>query len=516
MQEELIRAAFERCPSGLLIVDESGRITMLNEQMERLLGYQRAELLGQPVEVLLPFRFVETHAEHRAQYLAHPSSRPMGAGRDLYARHKDGRDIPVEIGLSTVQTASGRFVLSTIIDIRERLRLEERLRQTHKLEALGNLASGIAHDFNNILLGITGYAELAQEAAVGRVELTQDLDVVLDSARRGRDLVSRILSFTRQSEPQRVTTPISSTLSEAMHLLSATLPSGIEIRQYYDPATPPILADSIELHQIIMNLANNAAHAMRARGGVIEVRVAPQHVEADTVQFNQELNDGLYAVLTVKDTGVGIAPENLQRVFEPFFTTKPLGEGTGLGLAVIVRIVRSMGGAVRVQSAEGVGTQFDVYFPSSVIALKPRDSDDISEPKHHCVLFVEDEAQLARLGQRILEAAGLKVIACTSSLVALETFKRDPRRFDLIVTDNTMPHMTGLELVARVRGIDRDIPILMASGVGDIMSFESLHERGVTRLLSKPYSAADLRTVVFELMSQRAEVIDSESSRRVR
>jgi PAS domain S-box-containing protein len=503
MNDEFIRAAFERCPSGLLVVDKAGRIVVVNEEVERLLGYTREQLLGQFVEMLIPGQFASAHAAHRTEYAANPTARRMGAGRELYARHRDGREIPVEVGLSAIESTDGIYILSTVVDVTERRRLEERLRQSHKLEAIGNLASGIAHDFNNILLGIMGYAELVREAVAGNDSLTDDLDVVIDTARRGRDMVNRILSFTRHTEPKRVPTHLAGPLREALQLLGATLPSDIQIRQSCDPSTPLVLADAMELHQIIMNLATNAAHAMRKQGGVLEVRATPITIETGTIPLHPELHPGLYVHLSVSDTGTGIPAEQLPLIFDPFFTTKPSGEGTGLGLSVISRIVRSLGGCIQVNSGVGTGSCFDIYLPSTVAPLASDESDPPEALGRCRVLLVEDEEHLARLGKRILESIHFNVASYTSSLQAFEAFRSQPDRFDLVITDNTMPHMTGLELVTKIRSVRPDVPIMMVSGIGDSMSLDELHEGGVDRLLSKPYLAAELRAAALELVHLR-------------
>ena len=501
MNDSLIRTAFERCPSGLLVVDEQGMIQVVNAEIERLLGYRRDELIGKPVEILLPDRLASGHTEHRHHYNENPSTRAMGAGRELAARHHDGSEISVEIGLSTIETPEGTYVLSTVVDVTERRRLEERLRQTHKLEAVGNLASGIAHDFNNILLGIMGYTELVREGLELDSELIADIDIVLDTARRGRDLVNRILSFTRQSEPNRQVIRIVDPIEDALHLLSATLPANLEIRRNFDPSTPSVLADPMELHQIIMNLATNAAHSMKGSGGVLNIQTGPVTIERALIERHPELRDGLYVRIVVTDTGTGIAPEVIPRIFDPFFTTKPPGEGTGLGLSVIARIVRSLGGCIVVSSHLGEGTSFEVYLPASLhVGAVIEEPLSPSTSQRPCVLLVEDEVHLARLGKRVLESANLQVVMYTSSLLALEAFRATPERFALVVTDNTMPHLIGLELVRRIRDIRPEVPVMMVSGIGDVMSSEQLREQGVRRLLSKPYRSAELRAAALELI----------------
>ncbi len=499
--DEFIRTAFERCPSGLIVVDSAGIITVVNQEVERLFGYARDELVGQSVELLVPDQSTGGHARLREQYAQTPTARRMGSGRELSARHRDGREIPVEIGLSPITTPEGVFILGTIVDVSERRDLEERLRQTQKLEAIGNLASGIAHDFNNILLGIIGYSELAREAARSVPAVVADLDIVIDTARRGRDLVNRILFFTRKSQPSRAPTSLQGPVRDAIQLLRATLPPNIEIHESFDVTSPPVVADGNELHQIAMNLATNAAYAMKARGGMLEIRVGPAAVDQTFAASHPGTHPGLYVRLRIADTGTGIPPEMLERIFEPFYTTKPQGEGTGLGLSVIKQIVLSMGGAIDVASRIGEGTRFDVYLPAAPRNVSRATQENPASPRLHRILLVEDEARLAVLGQRVLESAGFEVVVHTSSLQALEEFRSDPNRYDLLVTDNTMPHMTGLQLVENVLAVRPDIPILMVSGIGESMSVEAVKKCGVTRLLSKPYQSADLKRAAQELVT---------------
>jgi PAS domain S-box-containing protein len=499
--DEFIRTAFERCPSGLIVVDGAGLITVVNQEVERLFGYSRDELLGQAVELLVPDQLVGGHAKLREEYARTPQARRMGAGRELFARRKDGREVPVEIGLSPITTPEGIFILGTIVDVSERRDLEGRLRQTHKLEAIGNLASGIAHDFNNILLGIIGYSELAREAAKTLPSVTSDLDIVIDNAKRGRDLVNRILFFTRKSQPSRAPTTLEAPVRDATQLLRATLPLNIEIREGFDATSPHVVADGNELHQIAMNLATNAAYAMKETGGVLEIRVGPATVDQAFATAHAGIHPGLYVRLRIADTGIGIPEQVLERIFEPFYTTKPQGEGTGLGLSVIRQIVLSLGGAIDVASRVGEGTRFDVYLPAAPPTFSKPEQGNPAHPRLHRILLVEDEARLAVLGQRVLESAGFEVVVHTSSLQALEEFRADPQRFDLLVTDNTMPHMSGLQLVEKVLSTRPGLPILMVSGIGESMSIEELRKRGVSRILSKPYQSADLKAASRELIA---------------
>jgi hypothetical protein len=409
----------------------------------------------------------------------------------------------VEIGLSPISTPEGVFILGTIVDVSQRRDLEDRLRQTHKLEAIGNLASGIAHDFNNILLGIVGYTELARDAVAHLPRVAADLNVVIDTAKRGRDLVNRILYFTRKSDPSRLATSFTAPVREAIQLLRATLPAGVQVQESVDPTTPFVVADGNELHQIAMNLATNAVYAMKDHGGVLGVAVAPVLVDDQLAAKHQSLRPGLYARLRVADSGPGIAPDVFARIFEPFFTTKPNGEGTGLGLWVIHQIVNSLAGAIDVESKPGEGTRFDVYVPATSLEVMPVSKPGKAPARTQHILLVEDEERLARLGQRVLESAGFEVTMHTSGVQALDDFRADPNRFDLIVTDNTMPQMTGLQFVEKALLSRPDIPVLMVSGIGETMSINELRTHGVTQLLPKPYRAEELKAIARGLLDQR-------------
>jgi len=498
--EDFMGTAFERCPAGLIVVDESGKIVVLNREVERQFGYTRDELLGQPVEILVPENCAAGHAKLRAQCAAIPTSRRMGAGRELLGRHKDGRQIPVEIGLSSISTQEGFFVLATIADVRERRHKENLLRQPHKLEALGSLASGIAHDFNNILLGIQGYTELARTTVSGVPSAVADLDVVLDTARRGRDFVNRILLFTRTTDPVRVRTDFAMFVREAVQLLRGSVPSNIEIREAYDASVPYIMGDGNELHQLAMNLMTNAVAAMQSRGGVLEMRLETVLVDKLFTADHPGMHEGLHLRLSVSDTGVGIHPDAIGHIYEPFFTTKPRGDGTGLGLAVVDRIVQSLGGTIEVRSRVDEGTRFDVYIPSVSVHTSQGQDDRDGHFVRRNILLVDDEGSLARLGQRVLESAGFEVTAHTSGLHALESFRMNPKHYDLLITDNGMPHMTGLELVEQILTIRPNMPVLLVSGVGEPMSAEALKMRGITRVLSKPYESSALQAAVTEMI----------------
>ncbi len=500
--DELYRIAVDLSPSGMLAVDAGGAILLVNREIERLFGYARDELIGKPVETLVPARFAGQHPADRDVFFAHPAARRMGAGRDLYGVRKDGSEVPVEIGLNPVRTREGVVVLASVVDITARRQAEEQLRQSQKMEAIGTLAGGIAHDFNNLLLAIMGHAELAEGSAGDNAELRGDLEQIQRAAERGRQLVKRILAFSRQRGLARASMQVEPTAREALQLLRSSLPSTIEIREHVEDGTPPVLSDETLVHQVLMNLATNAAHAM-PEGGTLSVWIGPAVVDEQAAAAHPGLAPGRYARLSVSDTGHGMTPEVQRRAFEPFFTTKPVGAGTGLGLSIIHGLVRNHGGTVELDSEPGKGTRVDVYLPAHETApaedAETRAAAPAAAAPPH-VLLVEDEAPLAEMLRRQVTGLGLQVTVHTSSTDALEDFRSRPGAFQMMITDNTMPRMTGLALSREVLRMRPDLPILMISGLAQTADPEDLRQKGIRRLLPKPHTGAELRQAIRELL----------------
>jgi PAS domain S-box-containing protein len=405
-------------------------------------------------------------------------------------------------------------LLGTIRDVTEqkaaeaaREELEARLRQAQKLEAVGTFAGGIAHDFNNLLGALCGYAELALDATGDNPSAQRDLRQVLQAAYRAAELVSRILTFSRQQEQRRTHLRLERPVKESMQLLRATLPATIEIREVFDPRTPGVSADETQILQLMMNLGTNALHAMASCGGSLTVRLEPFHADATFARVHPGLRQGEYALLTVSDTGGGIAPSHVERVLEPFFTTKPPGLGTGLGLSIVHGIVRDHGGAIEVHSTQGVGTEVRIYLPA--LAGSPLDALEAScsapRGRGERVLVVDDEPALAELGWRRLEQLGYVPTAFTSSQRALEAFRSHPLDFDLLLTDYTMPVLTGVELVREMRRIRPGLPAVLVSGYGDVVPAESLNAVGLRGLLSKPVTQSVLAKAVREALGAASE-----------
>ena len=505
--DQRLRAAVESSPSGLLMIDMAGRIVLVNREVERLFGYPREELLGQPVELLVPEAARGEHPGFRAGFYHHPQVRSMGAGRELFGLRKDGTTVPVEIGLTPVVTPEGMFVLSSIVDIsarkaaeEERRELEEQLRESQKLEALGTLAGGIAHDFNNILGAIIGYAELVR-GELASEDSRADLAELLLFAERGRQLVQQILVFSRREvrelKPLSLATPVDQTVK----LLRATLPASVHIDAALDPTLPRVLADSTSVHQVLMNLATNAAHAMPG-GGHLDIRLEPFYVRDSIARANPDLREGPYVRLTVRDTGRGIDPAVRQRVFEPFFTTKGPNEGTGLGLAIVHGIMTDHKGVVRLESELGVGTKVDCLFPAleQDQAELATSAEQSPQGRGERILFVEDEPGVARVGTRRLTTLGYRVVGETDPRVAVARIVEHGEEFDLLLTDFNMPHMDGLTLAQQVHAARPGLPILLTTGYVGTLEEHELVQRGIIRLIPKPWTIEEIAVKVREVL----------------
>ena len=388
-----------------------------------------------------------------------------------------------------------------------RQRLDEQVRQGQKIQAIGTLAGGIAHDFNNMLTAILGYTELASDD-VPRDSITwRNLQRVLTAGTRAKELVQQILAFSRQNTTQLQPVELPLLVREMLSLLRASLPSTIEIRQHIETDVGMVLAAPTQIHQVLLNLCTNAEHAMRATGGVLEVRLEVVEVDAVFAAAHTELKPGPHARLTVCDTGHGMPPEVLERIYEPFFTTKDVGEGTGMGLSVAHGIVASHGGAMTVLSAPGKSTTFAIYLPCSAGPTTHHSSMAESIPRgHEHILLVDDEAVLVNLGQELLTRLGYTVTGHTSSVEALNTFRAAPHQFDLVITDQTMPTMTGEALVRALRDIRPDLPIVLCTGFSYAMTRDKAAALGIDAFLLKPLVAHDLGHTIQQVLAQRKTV----------
>jgi signal transduction histidine kinase/CheY-like chemotaxis protein len=386
-------------------------------------------------------------------------------------------------------------------------KLELQLRKIQKVEAIGTLAGGIAHDFNNILAAIYGYTELAMNLAPPASSLHDYLESVLAAASRAKDLVGQILTFSRQVEQERKPVLLSPLVKEAVKLLRSAIPTTIEIQQLIDDHSIPVLADLTQIHQVIMNLCTNAYHAMRENeaGGVLGVSLREKEIGPDELAAELQISPGRYLVLEVSDTGCGMSKSILERIFDPYFTTKKSGEGTGLGLSIVHGIVASHGGRISVYSEPGQGSTFRVYLPAvkPVEAKVAKGEAEMVRGGSELVMLVDDEPEILCLLQKMLQGYGYRVAPYTTAEAALQAFRAEPRRYDLIITDMTMPQMTGAQLVPELLKIRADIPVILCTGFSELINEEKAKSIGVKKYLMKPVPTSELAQAVREALDER-------------
>lgn len=386
----------------------------------------------------------------------------------------------------------------------DRRQLDDRFRQAQKMEAIGTLSGGIAHDFNNILGAIIGYTELAKMDLGKNAKVIEHLDDVLHGAKRAAELVRQILAFSRQQDLVRKPIQLRCVVAEALKLLRATIPTPIEFEVSFDNDLPSVLADATQIHQIVINLCTNASHAMKDSSGRLTVTLGNIDIDADFVEAHPELQPGHYVLLSIGDTGHGMDQATLSRIFEPFFTTKAPGEGTGLGLAAVQGIMQSHDGVITVYSHPGEGTIFHLYFPAHGVeeAEIARKISGIPHGQGERILYVDDELILARMGKEILERLGYIVDIHTSAIAALDAVRAKPEAYDLVITDQMMPSLTGVELAKKLQAIRPDLPIILVTGYTATLNNERVQAMGIRNLLLKPISMAALGTVVHRVLSE--------------
>jgi len=435
------------------------------------------------------------------------SSSPEQVGLEEEGHHNftaqrlDGSTFDAEI-LCSSHVYLGKPVIQGVIRDNSALRqLEKQLRQAQKMEVIGTLASGIAHDFNNILSIIMGYIELSLDSRIDVETLRQNLKQMLNASHRAKDLVQQILTFSRRGEKERGPVKVAPLIKEVIKLIRATLPSTIEIRQDINESDYIVLAEPTQLHQVLMNLCTNAAQAMHENGGILEIILSDLNRDIESIS-EEPAAPSPYLRLTVRDTGQGITSEIKEQIFEPFFTTKKNGEGTGMGLAVVKGIVKNHDGEISVESTPGKGTSFHLFLP-----LWHEETGRIGEKKEkniphgrEQVLLVEDEKVLLNLVARMLEQLGYKVIPRSSAVEALETFHTSPESFDVIITDLTMPGMTGIQLACELIKIKPELPIIICTGYHDGINREQLRDLGMQGFIMKPYSTEKLSTTIREVL----------------
>jgi len=496
--EERFRTLSESSPMGVFQTDGEGRVLYLNSKWLEITGMQLEKALG----------FGWSQA-------LHPDDSPrVLRDWDVCLTEKTGYDGEFrfvkpngEVTWTRTRTApvfspSGELLSHVganedITDHKraevEKQKLEDQLVQAQKMEAIGSLSGGIAHDFNNIIGIIVGNTELALREASKWDPTRENLIEIQNASIRARDMVKQILAFSRPTRHKMALVRISPIIEESLKLLRASIPSTVEIHQDTAGGTGTVDCDPTQINQVLMNLCTNAAHAMREKGGILQVRLKTAELDSESAKGYTDLVPGTYVELVVRDTGHGIKPELLGRIFDPYFTTKEVGEGSGIGLSVVHGIVKNHRGSIRVESRPGKGTAFHVLFPTLEDESESDELVDEAIPggSEH-ILLVDDEPAIVKLYQTMLEHLGYTVTARTGGIEALEEFRSHPDRYDIVITDQTMPHLTGEMLAKETRAIVPGIPIILCTGHSDIMDSDKAEKMGISAFAMKPIAMRTL------------------------
>jgi len=502
--ENMLKGLFKAVPLAIAVFDTDRILRNINDSMAEMFGYPRDEMIGRNSRFLY---FSDEEYKQAVDALNGNALAKSTSTIEVRMRRKNGAEIWMLLGASPLQVedASAGAVVAAM-DITARKSLEEQLRRAQKMEAIGTLAGGIAHDFNNILSAIMGYTDMALADPKLDGRLRNYLNQVYKSGERATGLVKQILAFSRQSDQKPRLLRLSPIIKEVLKLLRASLPTTITIRQDIQSQTDTVLADPTQIHQILMNLCTNAAHAMRETKGNMKISLIPVDVNAgDSLITHHDLSPGMYLKLTVSDGGVGIAPDIKERIFDPFFTTKEPSEGTGLGLSVVHGIVKSCHGAITVESKVGKGTEFHVYLPLLKETGETREVEAVAHITggKERILFVDDEEMLVQLGKEMLTGMGYEVVERAGSLEALELFQSRPDRFDLVITDMTMPSMTGIELAQEIMRIRPDMPIILCTGFSEAITPEKAKALGLREFIMKPIIKNEIAEAIRRVLNQK-------------
>ncbi|WP_163338197.1 PAS domain S-box protein [Desulfopila sp. IMCC35008] len=508
--EERFRKAVTLSPLPLMIHSEDGEVIFINELWKELTGYTEQDI---PTIADWTEKAYGERKEDNREYIANLYDLNRRVYEGLYnVTTKDGRTLTWDFCSAPLGklTDGKRLVISKAKDVTEQLagenerrNLEDRLRQAQKMEAIGTLAGGIAHDFNNILGAILGYSELVQEDCPAGSMMRNDIDQVVEASYRAKELVKQILAFSRQTETDVQALQPAIIIKEAIKMLRASLPATIDIQQVIDQDVGLVFADPTEIHQILTNLCTNAYHSMEKTGGTLSISLKNKELNSADLIHEPHLQPGLFVEISVRDTGHGISRHVIDKIFDPFFTTKEVGKGTGMGLSIIHGIVKKSNGFVCCQSVPDEGTTFHVYLPVHAVGALPiveTASFELIQTGVEHILFIDDEEMLAVMGKTMLERLGYRVTMETDSIEALKIIKDEPNRFDLVITDQTMPGMTGSDLARRILQIRPGMPIILCTGFSNLISREKARIYGIKGFVMKPLAKKDLAALIRKVL----------------
>ncbi len=500
--EEKYRSIFEHAVMGIFQVTPHGDLISANKAFAKILGYDGVEdLLRSKTDLARQLNSEESRYPELVRGIE-----KFGVIHEFEFQYlrKNGSFAWISINARAVRDESGGigYLEGTAQDITGRKLLESRLLQAQKMEAIGTLAGGIAHDFNNILAAVLGFAEMTK-LGLRDPKLIGYMEQVLQAGDRAKSLVGQILAFSRADRQEKKAFDIGSIVEEARKLLRATLPSTLEIRASSAPDLYQVLADRTQIHQVIINLCTNSAHAIPEKGGLIEIDVENFEV-VPNMGLQVDLEPGPYVKISVTDNGKGIEPAIIGRIFDPFFTTKKKGEGTGLGLSVVYGIISESGGAVTVLSEPGHGAVFTVYLPGlpGEVQAAPQLAGSLPRGVER-VLFIDDEELLVEMGRDMLEDLGYRVIATTDSIDALRLFRENPDYFDLVITDTTMPKLNGVEFSREALKIRPDVPIIICTGYSELLDESDAISMGIKKFIMKPFSVKSLAEAIRGVLDLR-------------
>ena len=490
--------------SIILRINKDGKITFFNKYAQEFFGYSEKEIIGRnAIGTIIPERDSSGRnlKEMFYEITINPEKYVQNENENIKA---NGEHVWVSWTNKAINDSSGDLmeILSIGNDITEKLKIENQLRQAQKMESVGVLAGGIAHDFNNILSSVIGFTELCLDEAQPGTTLEDNLQEVYAAGSRAKDLVWQILAFARQSEEKNKPIRVDYIVKEVLKLIRSTIPTTIEIKQEIK-SDSLIMGNPTLIHQIVMNLCTNAAHAMEDSGGILQVTVKDVAIDRTSEKRKKGLRQGEYIKVKVSDTGTGIHEKIIRSIFDPFFTTKAPGEGTGMGLSVVQGIVDKSGGKVTVDSQVGKGTTFSVYLPITKKRRTPlmHETEELQQGTER-ILLIDDEEPIAKMGSRVLESLGYRATMRTSSVEALELFRTKPYDFDLIITDMTMPNMTGDILAVELMKIRADLPVILCTGYSNKISEENASEIGIKAFIYKPIIKRDLAKTVRKVLDE--------------